>query len=464
MNSDNPTSILAKQLQKRVQGSVLSPESPQYDQARMAWNLTVDQRPALIVFIESKDDVVEAVRFAAEAGLDIAVQATGHGVTRPANDCLLINTSRLNDVQVDAEAQTAWVEAGAKWKVVLEAAQEHGLAPLLGSSPDVGAVGYTLGGGMGWLARKFGLSADSVNAFEVVTADGRILPVNEDENSELFWALQGGGGSFGVITAMEIRLYPVTMVYAGNLIYPVEQAKAVLTRFRDWVESAPDELTSSVALMNLPPLPIVPEFLRGKSVIMFRGCYCGPVEEGEALVNTWREWQAPFMDMFQPIPFSAAASISNDPEDPVPGHTTGAWLRELSDEAIGILVRRATPVEGPSPLLFAEVRHAGGAVSRVDARANAFGNRDAVFSLQLTGMTPTPEANSHFVAFTDAVKEELKPAMHDGVYMNFLEGEEARLRVEDGFSVEDYRRLRHVKAKYDPDNRFAYSFNIPPAK
>src|SRR5690606_20235033 len=194
--------------------------------------------------------VAAAVRFARANDMHVVVQATGHGFTLPANDAVLINMSRMNYVDVNADAQTAWIEGGSKWWPVLEKAQAVGLMPLLGSTPDVGAVGYTLGGGVGWLARKYGLSADSVNAFEVVTADGEILWASDHENSDLFWALRGGGGSFGVVTGMEIRLYPVTTVYGGNLYYPAEMAKEVMTRFREWIKTTPEELTSSVVLMN----------------------------------------------------------------------------------------------------------------------------------------------------------------------------------------------------------------------
>jgi FAD/FMN-containing dehydrogenase len=283
------TASAAERLERQIGGEVFVPGDAGYDDARKAWNLTVDQRPAVIVVAESAADIVQAVRFAGEEGLGIAVQATGHGVSRPANDSLLIITSRMTKVYVDAASQSAWIESGAKWGVVLEQAQAVGLAPLLGSTPDVSAVGYTLGGGIGWLARKYGLSADSVHFFEMVTADGRLLRVSPTENSDLFWGLRGGGGSFGVITGMEVQLYPVTTIYGGNLFYPVEQAKAVYTRYREWIANAPEELTSSVLIMNFPPIPQVPELLRGQSFVIVRGAYAGRVEEGEALLKFWRD-------------------------------------------------------------------------------------------------------------------------------------------------------------------------------
>jgi FAD/FMN-containing dehydrogenase len=450
-------------LQARIRGEVITPEDARYDDARKAWNLSVQQRPALIVVANGAADIVEAVSFAREMDLGIAVQSTGHGVVRPADGSLLIITSQMTDVRIDAEAQTAWIEAGAVWGMVLEKAQTVGLAPLLGSSPGVGVVGYTLGGGMGWLARKYGLAADSVLFFEVVTPDGSRVRASQTENSDLFWGLRGGGGNFGVITGMEIRLYPVSTVYGGTLIYPVTAAKEVFALYRDWISAVPDELTSSIAIMNLPPLPQVPEFLRGQSVVMVNACYAGPVEEGEALVQGWLEWMAPIANTFRPMPFTEVASISNDPEDPLPGYSTGAWLRELSDEAIDILIRYGVSNHTLSPLVKTEIRHAGGAMARVAADANAYGNRDASLILNVIGMTPSPEARQRFEQYTGQMKRDLQPMLTGGVYMNFLEGQEARERTKDGYRPESYRRLMALKAQYDPDNVFRHSFDIPPA-
>jgi FAD/FMN-containing dehydrogenase len=452
------------ELRSRLAGQVITPSDPQYDQARQAWNLSVDQRPALIVVAQSAEDVSQAVRFARRHGLGIAVQSGGHGVVRPANDALLIVTNQLRQLRVDPQNQRGWIGAGLKWGMVLEKTQEFGLAPLLGSSPDVGVVGYTLGGGMGWLARKYGLSADSVIAIELVTAEGEIIQASQKHNRDLFWGLRGGGGSFGVVTGMEIQLYPVSTVYGGNLVYPAELAQEVITRYRDWIVSVPNDLTSSFAIMNIPPIPAVPEFLRGKSVVMVRGLYCGPIEQGEALMQTWRDWKTPLLDDFKAMPFSQVATISNDPEDPSPGLSSGAWLRELSDEAIDTLVRYAVSVNGSSPLVSTEVRHAGGKIAEVDPQFNAFGNRDARLSLQVVGMTPTAQIHSQVSRYVAQMKQALGPYLTGGVYINFLEGEEARQRTADAYLPETYRKLQALKAKYDPDNIFHFGFDIPPAR
>ncbi len=451
------------ELQANIQGQVITPEDPGYDEARLAWNRRVEQHPAVIVVAASAQDVVTAVTFARQHNLGVAVQGTGHGNVRPADDCLLILTREMTGVTVDPDAQTAMVEAGVKWGAVLAKAQQHGLAPLLGSSPTVGAVGYTLGGGLGWLGRKYGLSADNVVAFELVTADGQLRRAATDENSDLFWGLRGGGGNLGIVTAMTIRLFPVTQVYAGNLFYPAHMAEDVFRHYRAWIAVAPDELTSSVLIMNFPPIPDLPEFLRGQTFAIVRGCFCGLIAEGEALLRHWRNWQPPLIDDFKTIPFSAAATISNDPVDPMPGFTSGAWLRDLSDEAIDAIVRYAAGLDGPSPLVFAEVRHAGGAIKRMGRETAVYGNRDAALVLSLVGVAPTPEAHQHLVSYTGQLKEVIRPYLTGGVYMNFLEGIESQQRIRDGLAANGYERLAALKAQVDPDNLLRYSFNVSPA-
>ncbi len=447
-------------LQTRVQGAVIVPGDAEFDSARMAWNLAFQHHPAVIVVAESAADVVEAVRFARAENLEIAVQATGHGPTRMANGALLINMSRMTHVEVNAEDQTAWIEGGSKWWPVLEKAQAVGLMPLLGSTPDVGAIGYTLGGGVGWLARKYGLSADSVNAFEIVTAEGELLRASDTENSDLFWALRGGGGSFGVVTGMEIRLYPVTVVYGGNLYYPATMAKEVMTRYREWIKTTPEDLTSSVVLANYPPIPDVPEPLRGNSFVQVRGAYAGTMEAGEELMKYWRDWQTPALDMFGPLPMTRVAEVSNDPLDPVPAHVSGAWLAEMSDEAIDTIIGYAL---SPNGMTITEIRHIGdGAISRVEKGFNAYGNRDASLIMELITITPTKEIWQAMDEYTRELKRDLAPYLTGGVYINFLEGDERLERTRDAFTSENFRRLREIKAKYDPQNVFSHSFRILP--
>jgi FAD/FMN-containing dehydrogenase len=450
------------QLISHLPGKVVLPSDSQYDAARQAWNLVVDQRPELIVYAESPLDVAKAMSFARQNGLEIAVQCTGHGIVQAANGAMLINTSRMKDLRIDPEAQTAWVGAGVKWGEVLEHSQQHGLAPLLGSSPNVGAVGYSLGGGMGWLARKYGMSADSIIHLDIVTPDGIMRRANPKENGDLFWALRGGGGGFGVVTGMEIRLYPLARVYAGNLYYPSDMAKEVFQRFREWAEDAPDELTASVVLMNFPPHPETPPIFRGQSFVIVRGCYCGPVEDGEKLMEYWRLWRPPTIDDFKTIPFLEAASISQDPIDPVPVPSTGAWLSELSDEAAETLIRYTLPQDGPPTLILSEVRLAGGAISRQDPEASAYSHRDGQWLWISAGVAMGPEMLAQLERHYEQMRGALSPYLTGKLYMNFADGKEARLRTRDGFSEENFQRLKRIKARYDPDRRFNFSFDIPP--
>jgi hypothetical protein len=450
------------ELKAALPGKVILPQDADYDGLSQPFNLSVRQSPALIVKVHSADDIVTTVGFARNMGLGLALQGGAHGNVLPADGALLIHTRQMRAVHVDAKNQTARIEAGAKWGEVLQETQAVGLAPLLGSSTDVGVAGYTLGGGMGWLARKYGLALDSVLSFELVTTAREKIRASQQENSDLFWGLRGGGGSLAILTGLEIRLYPVTHVYAGNLYYPVEDAREVFTRFRQWVRAAPDELTSAVVIMNFPPMPAIPEFLRGKSFAILRGCYTGSMQAGEELLKSWRDWRSPLIDDFKVLPFSQAAAISNDPVDPVPSSSTGVWLRELGDEAIDVLVRY-TPAGQGSPITVTEIRHAGGAIARVDPQAGAFGNRGAAFSLQMIGITATPEMAANLKAYTSQVKQALAGALTGGVYPNFLEGEEAVQRIRDGYSTEAFQRLRELKAKYDPGNLLRYSYQIPPA-
>lgn len=445
-------------LRDEIDGTVIIPGDADYDAARMAWNLAVDQYPALILIAESAADVAAGVRYARSHDLGIAIQSTGHGVLLPANDCLLIMTSHLSAVSVDAASRTAWVEAGVLWGAVLEQAQAVGLAPLLGSSSGVGAVGYTLGGGMGWLARKYGLAVDSVLEFEVVTADGQIVCASETEHSDLFWALRGGAkGALGVVTGMRIRLYEVTTVYGGSLIYSLADAREVFAFYREWIQYLPEEWTTSISIMNFPPMPELPPFLSGQSVVMVNGCYVGDAHLGQMMVQALPDWKQPIANTFHPMPFIESDTISNDPMDPMPASVSGGWLTDLSDETVETLLAYATP----DKVVKAEVRYAGGAIARVNDAANAYDHRSSTLLLEAVGMTPTPEAVTQFRQHIAAFKQALQPHMTGGVYMNFLDGPDAHDQTANAFSAKKYQRLGEIKAKYDPENRFRFGYRIP---
>jgi FAD/FMN-containing dehydrogenase len=449
---------LAQALRAQIKGEVFTPEDEAYGQARLTWNRSIDQYPAVIVMAKNARDVVQAVRLAHEFDMEVAVQGTGHGVPRPANDCLLIVTSKMKGLSIERESQTAWIEAGVEWGEVLDAAQKVGLAPLLGSSPNVGVVGYTLGGGMGWLARRYGLAADSVLLFEIVTPDGRLVRASQDENEELFWAIRGGGANFGVVTGMQIRLYPVTTVFGGSLIYPIEVAKHVIQRYREWAAILPDEFTTSIIIMRFPPLPSVPEFLQGKAVVMVHGCYCGPLEQGEALMQTWKTLPEPIANTFRAMPFSEVATISNDPLQPMPGASASETFYELSDEMMDVVLRYIA--SGPSPISMAEFRQGGGAIDKADRKANALDSRFIGFYMHAGGLVPTPEARQAFLAYARKFQQELQPYATGRLYLNFMGVHEAAERSQDAYLSASYDRLRELKAKYDPENRFNHSFNL----
>jgi FAD/FMN-containing dehydrogenase len=447
-----------QQLQQELTGGLLLPDDPRYEEIRRGWNRTIDQRPALILLAHNAQDIALGLRYAREAGLGISVQLTGHGIQHPADDGLLIVTSAMTAVQIDAQARTARVEAGALWQHVLDQATPHGLAPLLGTSPHVGVVGYTLGGGIGWLSRRYGFAADSVRWIEIVTADGQLRRASPTKNSELFWGLRGGGGNFGVVTAMEFDLYPVATFYGGNLIYPAELASPVLRFFRDWTATAPDELASSIALMKYPALPQLPEEIRGKKQVLVRAVFAGDAAAGARLIQPWLDWQAPASNTFQQMPFAAIGTVNNDPVEPRAAYGSNELFDTLSDEALDLMVRYT--FDDTSPLIFSELRHAGGAIARGDADASPVGNRDASFYLLVNSAAPTPEARTALQSYIQQYKAELQPYLQGGVYQNFLMGDEARQRTQDAYTPDVYRRLRALKTQYDPENLFRYSYQL----
>ena len=462
MQSVPSTRIDPATLAHRIAGDVFGPGDPGYDRARRGFNLLAEHRPAVIAVPVDRFDVVEAVRFAADEGLRVAIQATGHGPGAAADGALLINTSAMTEVSVYPVARTATVAAGARWAPVLELAQHHGLAPLLGSTTDVGVVGYTLGGGLGWLGRKHGLASDAVRSFDLVTPDGNPLRVSATNHPDIFWALRGGGaGSIGVVTDVVIDLYPVSAVYAGNLFYPAEDAPEILRRFARWAPQQSEDLTSAVTLMNFPPLDAVPEPFRGKSFTLVRGCWSGDLADGVAVVDEWRTWKMPEIDLWAEMPFAAADSISMDPTDPMPTMTTTEWLDDVPDAAIDILTERVHPAPGTMPLiLFAELRHAGGAISRGAAAAANDRGRDGTFLLELVSVVPDPQVTPAVESALRLIREALAPYVTGAAYVNFLDGQEKSARSARSFSDGHRRRLAAIKVALDPQNRFCHGVTL----
>lgn len=460
MTTVMPLEGSADALRSRVAGYVATNDDALYDRLREPWNRAFVHRPSIIVVPASVADVSVAVRHAASIGLPVYVEATGHGVLRPSHGGMLILTHGLDSVEVDGDTWTARIGSGARWKQVLGPVTEVGLAPLLGSSPDVGAVGYTLGGGMGWLARKYGLAADHVRSIEIVTADGAIRRTSPETEPDLFWALRGAGaGSFGVVTSIEIDLVPVTSLYAGNLLYPAELAHEVADRYRSWLDIVPDELTSALTFMNYPDDEPAAE-LRSKSFTIVRGAFVGPAEDGERLLDFFRQWRKPEIDRWGSIPFRDIATVSNDPIDPLPALGTSEWFDDLDEEVIDILVSATFDPPPPAPLVMAELRHAGGAVAREPEHPNAYPGRAHLHVLESVGVTPTPESVTALIDFHAAVRAQLQPYTAGGAYLNFLDGDEKAERTPEAFDAVTWQRLLAIKLHYDSGNVFSHGLPL----
>jgi len=428
-------------------GEIVLPGDENWDEARLAWNLAVDQRPAAVAIPETVHDVIELVAWASDNGYRVAPQGTGHNASALGDlrGTVLLKTHKLRGVTVDPAARIVRAEAGTIWIEVVEAAAEHGLAALAGSSPDVGVVGYTLGGGLSFLARKYGIGANQVTAVELVTADGELLRVDRDNEPDLFWALRGGGGNFGVVTAIEFRLFPITSVYAGHLWFPVERSAEVLKAWRDWTETLPDEMTSVGRILQFPPIPEIPEPMRGNSFVIVEGIWSGDdVAAANALLEPLRAL-GPAMDTFDSIPMTALSQLHMDPESPVPGLGDGGTLELLTDEAIDVFVEGVVG----KPLVSAEIRHLGGAVGRPNAEHGALSAFDAPYLTFAVGMLPVEELRPVVGAAVHGLMEALEPWASGHTYLNFAEG---RRESRTLWTEAAHRRLKRIKARVDPEN------------
>jgi hypothetical protein len=454
----SPADALAA-LRRAIAGAIVAPGDRGWDEARVAWNLAVDQCPALVALPSSARDVAAVVAYAADQGLQVAPQGTGHnaGPLGSLEDTILLKTERLREVTIDPVERTARVGAGVLWAEVVEAAAEYGLAALAGSSPDVGVVGYTLGGGLSWLARKHGLACNQVLAVEVVTAEGEWIRADADTHADLFWALRGGGGSFGVVTALEFALLPVREVVAGMLLWPIERAPEVLRAYGDWTAGAPDEITSLARLLHVPPLPELPDMLRGRAFVGIEAsCLMDPDEAAHALAAL--RALGPQIDTIGIVPVPGLLGLHMDPPHPVPGRGEGMLLGDLPDAAIDAMIAVAGG-SGPSAIVSYEVRHLGGAIGRRGAGHGALDAIDAGWACYGVGMAMTPEVVALIEASLAALETGLAP-WRAGAYMNFTEGAtDARTM----FRPEAYERLQAVKAACDPDGRMRGNHPIPAA-
>jgi hypothetical protein len=432
-----------------ISGRVATARDPDWDDARQAWNLAADQNPAAVAFVESADDVSDVLRFAAAEGLAVAPQGTGHGAAPlgPLDETILLRTTRMKGVSVDGSAGTARVEAGVHGSELGAAAHAQGWSSQPGSSPNVGTIGYTLGGGLGWLARRYGFACNLVRAIEVVTADGEQRRVDADNEPELFWALRGGGGGYAIVTALEVELLPVSEVYAGALIFPAEHGVEAVRAYRDWAAAAPEEVTSRGRFLRPPPMPDVPEPLRDRPLWTVTASCIGSREQGERMIAPLRELGEPIMDTFGQIPTAELSRINMDPEPPIPAHGHHRLMRELPDQAIEALVGAVGPEAG-SPLLLTELCHLGGALARPGENPGALPSLDADFVMIGIGVPMTPELAEALPGALDGLHDAMEPWAAEGGYLNFAE---RPCDVDAVLPAATCERLAEVKRRWDPE-------------
>ena len=434
-------------LRERLTGSLVTSTDGYWDVARAAWVLNVDQRPSAVVHAETAEDVAATVDFAREHGLRVAAQGTGHNAA-PLGDLagtLLLKTARMRGITIDPARRTARVEAGVLWQELTEAAAAHGLAGLVGSSPDVGVVGYTVGGGLSWFGRKHGLACSALRSAEVVTADGQVRVVDADHDADLFWALRGGGGGVAVVTALELQLWPVSEVQAGALFWPVERGPDVWRAWRSWVDTLPDETTTWARYMSFPPFPEVPEPLRGNAFVIVEACHLGDAAEAAALLAPMRAL-GPALDTVATLPTTALSSVHMDPEHPVPSAGEGMLLADLPEQAVEQLVRVGGHGSG-SPLLSLEVRHLGGSLAR--PADGALGSLRAQFAVFAVGIAADPVSEQRVRTHCDVVRSALAPWDAGCSYLNFTERSAA---PSEFFAPDALARLQQVKQRYDADD------------
>ena len=448
-------------------GDVIEPDHDDYDGARAVWNGIVDRRPRLIARCRGTADVAAAVRFARDCDLEVAVRGGGHNVagTAVCDGGIVIDLSAMRAVSVDPVERTALVQGGALWGDVDHETQAHGLATTGGIVSHTGVGGLSLGGGIGWLMRKHGLTVDNLVYAEVVTADGEILRASTSEHSDLFWALRGGGGNFGIVSTFRFALHPVgPTVMAGPVFWAAEDTVDVLRFYREFVTDAPDELGNIVRLGTIPPLPVVDEELHFRPAIAVASCYAGPVHDGERAVRALRQFGTPLVDLVGPTLYVAHQSGI---DDTVPHGWHYYWkatnLTGLSDEVIDIVAAHA--YVATSPRSYVAMFRLGGAIRRTPSDATAYPGRSAEHNIVIDGAWLPEEddtVRASEMAWARAFLDALQP-QGAGVYVNFLDSDDDTSRIREAYGDETYRRLAEVKAKYDPDNVFRNNKNIRPS-
>ena len=431
-----------------LRGDVVTSDDAGWEEARQAWNLAADQRPRAVALVEGADDVSKVVSFARENGLKVTGQGTGHGAVplRSLDDAILIRTDRMRRVEV--EDGTARVEAGAWAADVGGEAAKEGHAFLPGSSPNVGVIGYTLGGGLSWFGRKYGWACNRVAAIELVTADGEARTVDVDSHPDLFWALRGGGGGYALVTALHVKLVPVAEAYAGALIFPPELTADAIRAYRDWAAGAGEQVSSMVRILNLPPIPDIPEPLRGNRWVAIIAACIGTREEGKNAISPLREIGEPAVDSFDQIPSSGLNRIAMDPEPPVPSLAHHRVLAELPDDALSAFLDAAGPESG-APLLLAELRQLGGALRRPADGGGALDSLDGEFVMLGLAMLMDPALREPITAALDKLAHSMDPWASQGGFYNYAE---RPCDVDAILPAETCKRLTDVKRSWDPDD------------
>ena len=449
------------ELRDRVRGETITPGDLEYEDARRVYNAMIDRRPHVVVRPLGADDVVAAVEFARANDLPVAIRGGGHSVPGfgTADDAVVIDLSEMQEVDVDPRGRITRAEGGATFGVFNDATHEHGLATTGGIISTTGIGGLTLGGGIGYLARGFGLACDNLVSAEVVTADARRVTASENENEDLFWALRGGGGNFGVVTAFEYRLHPVEQVYGGPILYELGDAATVLKFYRDYIKDAPRELGGFPAWQIAPPLPFIPEDRHGEPFLIFVACWAGPVDQGEAALAPFHEVAPVVAEMVGPMPYPA---INSAFDALVPAGLQHYWkanfVKELTDAAIEAHLEHGPKV--PAVNSTVHIYPINGAVQDVATDATAFAYRDANFATVIAGMWPDPADNDANIGWVRGFSDATAPLSEEGGYINFMsEDDQGRIRAN---YKGNYDRLVEIKRKYDPDNTFRVNQNIRP--
>jgi FAD/FMN-containing dehydrogenase len=452
-------------LRSRLRGEALTPQDSGYDAAHIIWNGAEQQRPAIIVRAADGHDVAAAVRFAREHDLPLAVRSGGHSIPgfSSITGGLVVDLTAMKELHIDPVRRIARAEAGLTWGEYAQAAQEHGLATTSGDVATVGLAGLTLGGGLGWMVRKYGLTIDHLLSVELVTADGRLLRASANEHPDLFWALRGGGGNFGIATAFEFRLEPAGTLLGGAVVYsaedPVESVR-VLRAAIDYADTAPDELTVMIMLMPAPPAPFIPAERVGEFTIAVGLLYAGDPVEGERVVAPLRSLATPIADIVGPMPYTGIFALGAEAEFKGGHHDVRSlFTRDLDDATLATVLDHAR--RGTTPYPRAQIRILGGAMARVPAEATAFAHRDQRFMVSVFGMAADAAGRAEYEPWFQAFWRELQPRA-EGVYVNFLSHEGAA-RVRSAYSDATLARLAAVKALYDPDNLFRRNQNIEPS-